>query len=169
MRLASHWHIGVGLVLLTLYQSPLAVKAEPGEQAPEDVLRAFMVGMMLQDETALREVTVPLEEDEFKWLLSGQVVPPEVIEQARKRFESVPIKRLQLGDEVKLPNRRILKVTDEFVGPDRELLQMEGDPLPFRIQRIDGQWRADPRHVIAGRKAADAARKKRAASNIGQK
>ncbi len=145
--------------------------AEPNKSAsgketnnPDAPAREFIIAVLLQDGVTLRRVTIPTEEKELKWLLAGQKAPPGAHEQIREHFQRLSVKTLKVGDVVELPGNRTLHVTDEMVGPDRAMLQFEGDPLPWRLERVDGQWLVDPRHLIAARKAAAAARLKRRAN-----
>ena len=47
------------------------------------------------------------------------------------------------------------------------LLLPEGASLPTRLQKVEGHWKVDPSAVIAGRKAAEAARRNAAQKNSG--
>ncbi len=110
----------------------------------------------------MRRVIIPTEETELKWLLNGQKAPPEAHDQIRDHFQKLAVKPLKVGDVIELPGKKTLQITDEMVGPDRAMLQFEGDPMPCRVERVDGQWLVDPLPLIAARKAAAAAIKKRA-------
>ena len=68
--------------------------------------------------------------------------------------------RLKAGDEVKLPNGRIVRISPEQVTDDHAVLMMKGGPIPTDLHRVAGAWRVDPGPIIAGRKAADAARRR---------
>ena len=117
-----------------------------------------MLALMAQDEAALREVTIPTPD--LDWLLKGDPAPPEVIKDATAQFTRQPIKRLKDGETVALPRGRQYVVAANEVGEDKAVLLPQGAPVPTRLHKVKGQWKvvADP--FIAGRKAADAARKK---------
>lgn len=128
------------------------------QDTPEAAFKSFFLAMALGDEMAMKRLTVPVEG--FEWLLKGDRVPPERAEEFRKLvMESMMLTRLKAGDEVKLPNGRVVRIAPEQVTEDRAVLMMKGGPIPTDLHRVAGTWRVDPRPVIAGRKAADAARR----------
>jgi hypothetical protein len=135
-------------------------KAEVAAATPEQALRTFLVAMMTKDETTLREVTVPT--DDFDWLLKGQAVPAEHVEEFKAQMARQPIRTLKPGDEFTLPGNRKMTIQASEVTADRAILVPEGAPVPNRVRKVDGRWRVDATPIIAGRKAADAARKKAA-------
>ncbi len=122
---------------------------------PEQALRTFLMAVVTKDEATLHGVTLPT--DDFDWLLRGEAVPADHLEEA-KAWTERPIRVLRPGDEIILPGNRRTTVAPDEVDPDHAVLWPEGDPVPHRLQRIDGQWRVDARPLIAARKAADAAR-----------
>jgi len=72
---------------------------------------------------------------------------------------------LKAGDKFTLFQGQEVVVQAGDVGPDRALLVPEGASLPTRLQRVEGHWEVDPSAVIAGRKAAEAARQSSAQKN----
>lgn len=127
---------------------------------PDDVLREFLLALGTLDEKKLRSLALP--HDDFETILKGQAVPDEV----RKNFESFvkesPIKPLKPGDMLKLPGGRSLTVEPADVSETSVMLMFGRDPMPHRLRKIDGAWKIDPSAIIAARKAAEAARKKKA-------
>jgi hypothetical protein len=141
----------------------LAVAAAKSEDSPDMVVRDFFLSVLLQDGAELRRIVLPTEEKELAWLLRGEKAPPQVHDQIREQIQQIPIKKLKAGDKVNIPvpeNKTVtVTVSAAEVGPDRAVLQVEGDPIPIRLHRIKGQWLVDPRPLIAARKAADESRK----------
>lgn len=139
-----------------------AARGESGSKAkaatPEQALRTFLVAMVTRDETTLRAVTLPTKD--FDWLLRGQPLPSDVVDEARAQLARVPIRALKPGDEIILPGNRKIRVRPEEVTAERAVVLPEGSPIPTRLRKVDGRWRVDATPVIAGRKAAEAARKK---------
>ena len=143
-----------------------ATKGEQGSKAkasvaagsPEQALRIFLIAMMTKDEATLRAVTLPT--DDFDWLLRGQAVPSDQAEAFKAQMARQPIRALKPGDVITLPGNRKVTVHKEEVTADRAVLLPEGAPVPNRVRRLDGRWRVDATPIIAGRKAAEAARKK---------
>lgn len=128
---------------------------------PVEALRTFLVAMMMKDEATLRKVTLPT--DDFDMLLKGQAPPAGQEKAIRQEMAKMPIKALKPGDSFEIPGRtgaRKATVRPEEVGQDKAVLLPAGAPLPTRMERVDGRWMVDARPVIAGRKAAEAARKK---------
>jgi hypothetical protein len=114
--------------------------------------------MATKDETTLRAVTLP--SDDFDWLLKGQAVPAEHLEEFKAMMAKQPIKSLKVGDEFTLPNHRKMKVPVSDISDEKAVLLPEGAPVPTRARKVDGKWKIDATPIISGRKAADAARKK---------
>ena len=126
---------------------------------PEEALRSFIIAMFIQDEAALRAVTLPTDPAEFKWLVGGQPIPPDQLEEIKAQMKRVPIRVLKPGETVTLPRNRKVTIRPEDIGVDRTMLLPEGAPLPTRLRKVEGRWRVDPTPIIAARKAADAIRK----------
>jgi hypothetical protein len=135
-------------------------KTEVAAATPEQALRSFVIAMMTKDETTLRAVT--LHTEDFDWLLRGQALPEDQIEDFKAQITRQPIRALKAGDEITLPGNRKVKVLPEEVTADRAVLVPQGAPFPTRLRMIDGRWRVDATPMIAGRKAAEAARQKTA-------
>jgi len=135
-------------------------KAKAGVAAatPEQALRTFLLAMVTKDEPTLRAVTLPTED--FDWLLRGQALPADRVEEFKAQMARQPIRALKPGDEFTLPGNRKVKVRPEEVTAERAVLVPQGAPIPNRLQKVDGRWRVDATPIIAGRKAAEAARKK---------
>jgi len=110
------------------------------------------MAMAVKDEETLRAVTMPT--DELHWLLQGQDVPPEHVEQVKAQMAQQPIRALKPGDVMLLPGNRKLTVQPESVTDDKALLLLQGDPYPHPVIRVDGKWRVDARIIIATRKVA---------------
>jgi hypothetical protein len=133
------------------------------DATPEDALRTFMLALISQDEPAVRAVTVP--NPDLAWLMKGEPAPPEVIKDVMAQLAKQPIKRLKEGENVPLPKGKQYVVAASDVGDNKAILLPQGAPLPTRLHKVKGHWKvvADP--FIAGRKAADAERKKAEAKN----
>ncbi len=118
--------------------------------------------MALGDEAALKAVTIPATG--FEWLLRGDHVPPAQAEEFRKAVVDRLRRRRQFlaGDEVNAAwnSGAPIKIAPEQVTDDRAVLTMQGGPIPTNLHRVMGAWRVDPRPIIAGRRAADAARRR---------
>jgi len=131
------------------------------ESSPEEALRGFLLAIGTRDEAKLRSISLP--HDDFEWLLKGQAVPADI----RKNFEDFvndsPIRTLKAGEVLELPGGRELKVEPGDVSGDRTMLMFGRDPMPHKLRKVDGHWKVDPSTIVAARKAADAARKKKAA------
>lgn len=137
-------------------------KDDVANTTPEEAFRTFMIAMLTHDEATLRAVTV--KTDDFDWLLKGDPVPPEHLEAAKKDIQK-PLRALKAGDEVKLPGNRKVTVQPEEVTADRAVLVADWMAVPTRMWKVDGRWRVDAVPLIAARKAADAAQRKKAAPN----
>jgi len=121
---------------------------------PEQALRTFLIAMLLKDEATLRAVTLPTAD--FDWLLRGEDVPVDQLEEIKTQVAKQSIRALKPGDEISLPNGRKATVQPASVTADDAILLTEGFPLPHSLRRIDGRWRVEAGPVIAARKAAEA-------------
>jgi hypothetical protein len=126
---------------------------------PEQALRTFLIAMTTKDEATLRAVTLPTED--FDWLLRGQVAAADQVDRIKAEIARMPIRALQPGDELTFPGGRRLTVQPKAVAADKAMLVMEGSPLPYGIQKVDGGWHVDAGPIIAARKRTDPARKER--------
>jgi hypothetical protein len=137
-----------------------ATGPSPNDDTPETAFRSFMVGMLDRDEAALRALTLPIPDRDFEWLLRGEIAPAGEAQKMRTFFAELKIQRLKPGDRIELPRGRSITVRPQEANEDHAVLMPEGSPLPTRVQRVKGHWKVDARPVIAGRKAADAAKRK---------
>jgi hypothetical protein len=140
-------------------------RAKTADRTPEDALRTFVYAMAVRDEPTLRAITLPVEG--FEWLMAGRAAPASVIKELEEKLAQQAWRSLKAGDKFTLPGGQVVVVKAEDVRPDRALLLPEGASLPTRLQKVEGHWKVDPSAVIAGRKAAEAARKSAAQQNSG--
>ena len=136
------------------------------DRTPEDALRTFVYAMAVRDEPTLRAITLPVEG--FEWLMAGQAAPAGLIQELKEKLAQQTFRSLKAGDKFTLFQGQDVVVKAEDVGPDRALLLPEGASLPTRLQKVDGHWKVDPSGVIAGLKAAEAARRNAAQKNSGE-
>ncbi len=132
------------------------VRAKIADRTPEDALRTFVYAMAVRDETALRAITLPVQG--FEWLMAGRAAPPSLIKELEEKLGQQTFRSLKAGDKFTLFQGQEVVVKAADVGPERALLLPEGASLPTRLQKVGGHWKVDPSAVIAGRKAAEAAR-----------
>jgi hypothetical protein len=141
----------------------LAVPTQaPKADTPESAFRSFLVAMAFKDDPALRALVLPT--DDFDWLLKGEAPPAGQAKAVRESIEKMPIRALKAGDKIEIPVRggkREMTVQPDEVNDSNAVLLPEGAPIPTRLKKVDGRWRVDARPVIAGRKAAEAARQQK--------
>ena len=125
-------------------------KGELADSTPEDALKTFLVALAAQDEATLHAVTLP--DAEFEWLLKGPKAPPDVLARIRAGLEDKPMKRLNAGDRVQMPDgeSRVIKPVDVREG--RVVLWPAGLPLPSRLDNVGGHWKVFARPFIAALK-----------------
>jgi hypothetical protein len=142
-------------------EEPRAPDAEATDAPadPETALREFLGSMITQDEDAIREAV--LHDEDLDWLLKGPKPPADQMDEIRKSLAEVPIRVLKAGDEFEVPGRGKTTVKPDDVSEDRAMIVMGGGP-PLRLQKVDGRWRVDARPIIAARKAAAKAARKKA-------
>jgi hypothetical protein len=121
--------------------------------------------MAVRDEPTLRAITLPVEG--FEWLMAGQAAPASLIKELEEKLAQQTFRSLKAGDKFTLPQGQAVVVKAQDVGPDRALLLPEGASLPTRLQKVEGHWKVDASAIIAGCKAAEAARGSAAQKNSG--
>jgi hypothetical protein len=143
--------------------SQSVARARIADRTPEDALRTFVYAMAVRDEAALRAITLPVQG--FEWLMAGRAAPASMIQELQEKLALQTFRSLKAGDKFTLFQGQEVVVKAGDVGPDRALLVPEGASLPTRLQKVEGHWKVDPSAVIAGRKAAEAARQSAAPKN----
>jgi hypothetical protein len=132
-------------------------------ETPETAVRMFVIAMLSRDEKTLRAVTLPTPD--FAVLMAGQTPTPEQLSTMKAEFSKVPLKTVKPGERISLPGRRPMAVSNDDVTGDRAMVLLPPEPsVPLKLKKIDGGWCVDAAPVIAGRKASDAARRKKAAA-----
>jgi len=132
-------------------------KTDVTAATPEQAVRNFIIAMSTKDEATLRAVTLPT--DDFDWLLQGQAVPADQVEEFKAQIARMPIRVLKPREQITLPGDRRITVQPEEVTADRAVLLPQGAAFPVRCRKADGCWSVDATTIIAGIKPAEAARK----------
>ncbi len=144
-------------------QAKTAEKAAGFPNTPIGAVQNFIFAMATGDETALLAVTQPLPKGEVEWLLKGEHVPADQVADFHKAVaEEMKFRIGKPGEKFTLGRGRVLEIKPEEFTPDRTVILHEAAPLPTRVRRIEGRWKVDATPIIAGRKAADAVRKRNA-------
>ena len=127
--------------------------------SPEEAYRTFLVALMAKDEKALRASTVPVADDDFDRLLKGEGMAGGGAKAFAFRaiVAVTPVRRLESGERFELPGGRALVAPE---ADDLAWVVPQGSPLPILCRKVEGRWLADPSAIIAGRKAADVARRR---------
>jgi hypothetical protein len=152
--------IAISVAILVLAALGQGAKRKPAQDTPEDAYRAFLLALAAQDEDALRELT--LAADGFEWLLRGERIPRERMGESELGSKTLGLRRLHPGDTVTMAGGRVITILPEQVSERRAVLLAEGSPIPTDLRRVDGVWKVDATPIIAGRMAADAARRRAA-------
>jgi hypothetical protein len=139
--------------------------AGPSQSTPEDAFRSFFLAVLTHDEPALRKLIVRndqvvVSDEDFAYLLIGERPPLLARVMVQRQIPLMKVKRLQPGDQFELPGGQVIAIAPEEVSDTRAVVLEEDGPVPTRCWKVDGSWRVDPRSVIAGRKAAEAAQKR---------
>ena len=137
-------------------------KAEPEadtpqqKRSPQDVIRAFFIAMLSNDEAGVRKEILPNPDAEILW--QGEAPPLEALPQIKAQFSSMTCQECRVGETIDLPGGRKLKVTDQMVNKSSKLLftVIDGQtmPTPLAVTMVDGEWKVDAGPLIAARLAA---------------
>ena len=89
-------------------------------------------------------------------LAQAPKAPPDVLARIKAGLEARPMKRLNAGDRVRMPDgeSRVIKPIDVREG--RVVLWPDGAPLPPRLDDVGGHWKVFSRPFIAARKPSGA-------------
>lgn len=120
---------------------------------PEAVLRSFMVAMIEQDREQLAATALP--NDDLELLLSNEPLPPGAAEQ----FAAIKFRRLKVGEEFTFPAGNTITLDETQINDESVLLTSKDAPLPFKLVKVEGQWKVDADMIIATRKVAEELRK----------
>jgi hypothetical protein len=155
--------LGLFLGASSVAYGQAATKAQaPGfPNTPEGSVQAFTFAIATGNEASLRAVTLPLSAEDFAWLTKGEHVPTDRVEEFRRFVEQrMKVRVGRPGEKFPLPGGRVVEIKPEEFAADRSVVVQEGAPLPNHVRKLEGRWRMDAAPVVAGRKAADAARKR---------
>jgi hypothetical protein len=153
----------VAVVVVTLIVASFRFPADPFGDSPEGAVRSLLLAISLHDGERIREFAMP--DAGLDWLRKGDADLGKPAVALQRSYAALPIRRLQAGDEVRLPGGRVVTVTPAEVAEGHAVIWPEKFPVPFRCHRVAGRWRVDASGLIAARKAAaavaerDAARK----------
>jgi hypothetical protein len=117
---------------------------------PEVTLKTFLLALAAGDEATLRAVALP--HPQLDALLTGRKATPEQLAQLKARLDEKPIRRLKAGDPVTMPSGEARVITDADVREGRVVVWVDGEPLPTRLEMVDGQWKVFAGTFIAVRK-----------------
>lgn len=129
-----------------------AQQPKKDENTPEGALTKFLIAMTAHDKDGLKSVAIP--HDELDLLFVGEKPTASTLAGFHFALALSPMKRLKVGDEIKLPGGRSLVMDKTRVNETRQALTAIGAPIPFDVLMIDGKWKVDAGPVIAARKAA---------------
>src|SRR5262249_6359984 len=91
----------------------------------------------------------------FAWLLKNPAVPADVLARLKSQLEEKPIRRLKVGDPVRMPNGESRVIQPDDVREGRVVLWPDGAPLPSRLEKVGAHWKVFARPFIAARIASD--------------
>ncbi|WP_422926651.1 hypothetical protein [Singulisphaera sp. PoT] len=129
--------------------------------SPEGAVKNFMIAMATGNERELQALTLPLPEGDFAWLLKGERLPADKVAEFRKAVaEEMPFRIAKPGEMFPLSKGRVIEIKPAEFSPDRSVVVHEGAPIPTRVRKIEGRWKVDAAPMVAGRKAAFAARQR---------
>jgi hypothetical protein len=150
--------IAISVAILVMAALGQAEKRRPPQDTPEAAYRSFLVALAAEDEDSLRDLT--LDADGFEWLLHGGHIPRELMGESEAGVKTLGLRRLHAGDTITMAGGRVITIQPEQVSERRAVLIAEGAPLPTDLRRVDGVWKVDATPIIAGRIAADSARRR---------
>lgn len=128
------------------------------EKTPEQVVRAFFIALINNDATALRSHIMPVSQADLALLTSGKRLSADDRKQFAAHFATVSITRVKPGSEYYPPDGTARTIPKDLPGVERVYLLPEDAPIPIRLVKVDGKWLVDTKPMLAGRKAAVAAR-----------
>lgn len=130
---------------------PTAKQDVAGQQPrePEDVLRAFLLAMLAQDERGIRALMIQNERGIVLW--RDEPIPEEHIENAKKQIQDVKFRRVKVGESIDIPGQGPVEHTAEMINDNRVVLTAPGYPIPFIVVRAGKEWKVDAGPLISAR------------------
>lgn len=138
--------------------APADPKSNTAKDTPEYAMQKFMLAMISSDLKMLKKFSHP--HDDIELLLPEQKIPEAAFKQIKAAFAAMPITRLKVGDSATLPGGQSVTFDETSINEKKALLTSPGNPFPFPVARIDGQWKVNPTKIIAVRKASKRLRQK---------
>ncbi len=134
---------------------PMTVPSAPMEDpaSPEGVLRNFLLAVIDADLEAVKANSLPNKGIDAM-VNSPERPPAEALEPIRLAITQLPIRRMEIGEEMPLPSGKKIKISKGMVTEDRLQLTMPQMPIPFDVRRVEGAWKVDPQMMIDSHKAA---------------
>lgn len=124
------------------------------QQSPDGALRAFLVSMISANPAAIRQLILPVSDQDFAFLVNQTPPPPKERDVLVARIAGLPVRAVRQGEVLPLPGGRKLTVTKADVGEDHLLLLMPNGPLPYLVLKVKNRWYVDASSIIAGRKTS---------------
>jgi hypothetical protein len=175
--MAHSLHLVAVLALIFLFDAQRAATAElapapsksastrdqPAAGTPEGVLHEFLIAMGEGDRAGIERTAMPNPELWRVW----QSQPLTPVQKAMMKAAIVPssFRRLKVGDVVRVGNGKKLVLDANRVNDHTVMITSKDMPLPFILVKGDAGWKVDASPMIAGRKAAEAARERHRAGN----
>ena len=156
-RVNGKWKVDIAFFIdnmkTTLKENSAKVKLD----APEEAIVQFMLALMKGDKAGIDKSIVPNPESSI--LSEGEHPPENAVPILEAELRLAPYKRLQAGESFSFGKGRTHVILPAEITEDRLLIDQAGVPIPFVLVRSNGVWKVDAGPIIAGRKAAAAARK----------
>ena len=121
--------------------------------------------MLDTDVKAIRELAIERRDMAVLW--QAKPPGPTEVEGMKRAIRAMPMRQLQLGEQVTLSTTngpRVIHIDEMRVDEDHAMVVVPAHPLPYPMVRVDGRWRVDPGALIVARLTAQAAREGKAAA-----
>ncbi|MCE9547604.1 MAG: hypothetical protein K8T25_19215 [Planctomycetia bacterium] len=136
-----------------------APAAGAAERSIDDVMQAFFIALLSNDEAGVKAEIMPHAKAEILW--KGMPVPKQLLEQMKKQFKGLTCREVKLGDTIRLPGGNEVKANDSMINADSKLVypSVAGEemPIPLRMQKSEGKWKVDATPLIEARLASQRA------------
>jgi len=118
-------------------------------EAPEDVLRRYMIAVVSGDAVEIKRFMTPHEQLDV--IFRGRRELPAAEKQlVTDAIGKATISRLALGDEVVLPDGRTLTMTESQVNATHQQFIFVGEEgPPVEMVLTDGSWRVNSEPIVA--------------------
>ncbi len=112
---------------------------------PFSVLRHFLVATMVGDRAKLEQTALPNEQLEI--LADKNFMDPRR-NNAVGQLANVPLHFVEAGSTIQDADGNEVTLDESMIDESRQFVNYPGNPHPFEMRLVDGEWKVDPARLV---------------------